>query len=295
MPFSLCRLDALTIEDERALRNVELYADLKAILVADKYRFRVLPASAAGRWDRALLLNLTFWGASDGGDVLAQRSIPADVVAHVAWHHLAAKALGPGRLSPAALFLGEAIASAFDLYLVGRLLGQRGRSSFLDSQVPAMAETAAGAGLGPDEFHALLERVAEDPAAAFEEVRSMLFQAAMALYACDGSTGKNGADAALSLLAKIDKLPYAPLLHRFELSNWVLYARSFGARGANKNKAANATDAALRASRVSLEWLAREWVAPNLPAPPAKREPSKRGAPAKRPASTRKAPKRAAK
>jgi len=269
MPFSLCRLDALTIEDERAFRHVDLYADLKAVLVADRYTFRVLPASAAGRWDRALLLNLTFWGASEGGDVLAQRSIPADVVAHVAWHHLAAKALGPGPLSPAALFLGEAIASAFDLYLVGRLLAQRGRSSFLDSQVPAMAETAAGAGLGPAAFHALLERVAEDPAAAFEEVRSMLFEAAMTLYACDDAV------AALSALAKLDKRPYAPLLHRFELSNWVLYARSFGARGANKNKAANATDAALRASKVSLEWLVREWLAPHVPASTAKPAPTK--------------------
>ena len=70
----------------------------------------------------------------------------ADVVAHAAWHYLAARALAPaaGRsLSVDALFLGEAIASAFDVYLVGRLLGHAPRSTFLETQVPAMAESTA--------------------------------------------------------------------------------------------------------------------------------------------------------
>jgi len=30
--------------------------------------------------DRALFLNLTFWGASEGGDVLVDAHVPADVV-----------------------------------------------------------------------------------------------------------------------------------------------------------------------------------------------------------------------
>ena len=116
----------LTTEDEASFRHVALYGELKEVLRRDKYTFRVLPETASGRWDRALLLNLTFWGASVGGDVLVDDTLPADVVAHAAWHHLAAKALseGPGvPLTADALFLGESIASAFDVYLVGRLLG----------------------------------------------------------------------------------------------------------------------------------------------------------------------------
>ncbi len=262
MPLSSCRLTDLTIEDERALRDVQLYAELKSILVADAYRFRVLPKTLEGRWDRALLLNLTFWGASEGGDVLSQRSIPADVVAHVAWHHLTACALGPGPLSPAGLFLGESIASAFDLYLVGRLLGRRGRSSFLETQVPAMAEAADASGLGPKAFHALLETIASEPAAAFEALRELLFDASMALFKAEG------ADDALAVLGRFDKHPFAPLLHRYELSNWVLYARAYGAK--KKGKAARAIDAELRASAVSLEWLSEHWVAPRLPKAPRK-------------------------
>src|SRR5271154_2225215 len=102
-------LDELEIEDERSFRHVGLYADLKEILRRDKYRVRVLPDALAGRWDRALFLNLTFWGAGEGGDILDRDQIPADVVAHAAWHHLAARAFGGGALSAEALFLGEAI------------------------------------------------------------------------------------------------------------------------------------------------------------------------------------------
>ncbi len=124
--FEKRSVDALTIEDERSFRHVAIYGDLKEILVRAKYPFRILPEALAGRADRALLLNLTFWGADAGGDVLESDTLPADVVAHAAWHHLAAKAL-PAQAAAApsvdALFLGEAIASAFDVYLVGRLLG----------------------------------------------------------------------------------------------------------------------------------------------------------------------------
>src|SRR5580704_13444691 len=115
-------LGQLAIEDERSFRHVALYADLKEILLRDRYVFRALPEPQEGRWDRALLLNLTFWGGA-GGDVLESESISADVVMHAAWHHLAAAALGVrGGVPPSAqaLFLGESIASAFDIYLVGR-------------------------------------------------------------------------------------------------------------------------------------------------------------------------------
>ena len=57
-PFTLCSLSQVTIEDEASFRHVGLYADLKEVLRRANYRFRILPAQLAGRWDRALLLNL---------------------------------------------------------------------------------------------------------------------------------------------------------------------------------------------------------------------------------------------
>lgn len=254
-------LDALSVEDERSFRHVALYADLKDALRRDGYTFRVLPPGPSARWDRALLLNLTFWGASSGGDVLVDETIPADVVAHCAWHHLAARALAPAPgepLSAEALFLGEAIASAFDVYLVGRLLGHAPESSFLETQIPAMSDAAAEAGLSEGGFEALLQGVAADPDRAFEGLRQLLFDATSALLAC------RGADDALVALASFDEHRFAPLLHRYELSNWVLYARAHAAPALGADPRAREVDAALRGADVALDWLSARWLAPAL-------------------------------
>src|SRR5580700_10286544 len=107
-PFEQRTVDELTIGDERSFRHVALYADLKEVLRQARYPFRILPRTPAPRPDRALLLNLTFWAANAGGDVLVDERIEADVVTHAAWHHLAARALAPApgkRPSVAALFL----------------------------------------------------------------------------------------------------------------------------------------------------------------------------------------------
>jgi len=252
-------IEELAIDDERSFRHVALYGDLKDVLVRAKVPFRVLPETLAGRMDRALLLNLTFWGTDAGGDVLDRDVIPADVVAHAAWHHLAAKALPTpreGRPSVDALFLGEAIASAFDVYLVGRLLGHAKTSSFLESQVPAMADAADAAGLGEDDFAALLEGIAEGPERAFSELRELLFDATSSLFGCAG------VDEALARLAAFDRHRFACLLHRYELSNWVLYARAYGDPQADPR--ARAIDATLRTEASPLDWLTMEWITPAL-------------------------------
>ncbi len=255
--FGRLLLDDLIIEDERSFRHVGLYADLKEILRRDRYSFRILPQ--IGSWDRALFLNLTFWGADAGGDVLVEPQVPADVVAHVGWHRLAANALrsSPGaRPSVASLFLGEAIASAFDLYLVGRLLGHSPKSTFLATQVPAMAEAAQGAELGAAGFEGLLGDVARDPAAAFASLRELLSEATAGLFAC------TDAEAALTTLELLASHRFGALLHRYELANWLLYARAYGdpAPCAKTQQ----VDAALREARDPLEWLTEHWVQPAL-------------------------------
>ncbi len=252
-------IDELEIEDERSFRHVGLYADLKEILRRDRYEVRVLPASLAGRWDRALFLNLTFWGAGEGGDILEGEHLPADVVAHAAWHHLAARAFGGGAQSAEALFLGEAIASAFDVYLVGRLLGHAPSSSFLETQVPAMAEAAQAAGLPDEGFEAMLDGIAKDPEQAFEDLRALLVDATRALVACPG------ADEALEALAAFDGHRFGTLLHRYELSNWVLYARAYAGSALGPDARAREVDAALRQRGVvAIEWLTAKWVVPAL-------------------------------
>lgn len=252
-------LDALEIEDERSFRHVALYGDLKEVLRKDGYVFRTLDAETPGSWDRALFLNLTFWGADEGGDVLEGDVIPADVVAHVAWHRLAHRALRTpdgAKPSASALFLGEAIASAFDLYLVGRLLGHAPNASFLATQVPAMAETAQNAGVEDDAFDAMLQTVAEDPEAAFGSLRELLYDVTGALHAC------GDAEAALAVLDRFASHRFGALLHRYELANWVLYARAYGSAAPSPD--ADAIDRALREAPDPLAWLVEHWVRPAL-------------------------------
>ena len=264
--LSRVALRDLVVEDETSFRHVGLYADLSALVERLEVRFRVLPPGRGTGWDRALFLNLTFWGAADGGDVLCSASIPADVLAHVAWHAAAAEALFEKgeRPSAEALFLSEAVASAFDVYLVGRLLGHAPTSSFLESQVPAMADAADASGATPEDFDALLEHIVEDPDRAFEDLRALLFDASRALYRC------KTVDEALAALQRFDDHRYACLLHRHELSNWVLYARAYATNAEDAH--ALRIDAALRNAPVSLDWLDTHWVRPTLagrkPIPP---------------------------
>jgi hypothetical protein len=249
--FRRLPLDELNIEDERAFRHVGLYDELKQALRRDGYRFRV-PEPAPASWDRVLFLNLTFWDPADGGDVLASATIPADVVAHVAWHHLARKALGGG--SADAMLMGESIASAFDLYLVGRLLGNAPDAGFLETQVPAMAEVAEAAGLSEERFEAMLAEIAEDPDRAFEDLRALLFDATTSLLACAS------ADAAALALSRLEAHRFAPLLHHYELSTWILYARAYAGGSLSPDPAVRALDAAMRSAPVALDWLEHAWL-----------------------------------
>ena len=255
MKLTTRTLDDLHIEDEASFRHIGLYDTLKQALRRDGYQFRVADDAS---WDRVLLLNLTFWSASEQGDVLVEPRIDADVVAHVAWHHLTRQALGAAPMSADALFLGESIASAFDLYLIGRLLGNAPDAQMLETQVPAMGEIAAGAGLDDAAFESLLSGVAADPDRAFEDLRELLFDASSALVRCEG------VNAAVAALAKLSGHRFAPLLHHYELSNWVLYARAYASRAEALalvlDPVVQGIDCALRDAPVALDWLERAWL-----------------------------------
>src|SRR5215467_12487590 len=87
-------LDDLTVTDEASFSHVALYSQLKRALRQSGQKFRVPQPGSEISWDRAVFLNLTFWNDQEGGDVLCDASIPADVITHIAWHFLAAKKLG---------------------------------------------------------------------------------------------------------------------------------------------------------------------------------------------------------
>jgi len=271
MSMRTLKLDELTIDDERSFGGVALYQRLKQSLRRSGHRFQIPAAGEQASWDRVLFLNLTYWSAgAEAADVLCDEHIPADVVAHVAWHALAGRELsrGSGGGSSAApptadaLFFSEAIASAFDLYLVGRLLETQPESEFIATQLPPMSECAQEAGLSEEAFAALMTGVAGGPERAFEDLRALLWDAATALFACDGAA------AAQAVLEGLAGRRFAPLLHHYQLSNWILYGRAYAARSAGSgadvdvdvNVDVRALDETLRRAPVSLDWLAEHWI-----------------------------------
>jgi hypothetical protein len=268
--FRVVTLDDLTIDDRASFRGVAVYGRLEELLRRSAHGFRIPEGSRAVSWDRALFLNLTYWTEDEGADVLCDDHIPADVVAHVGWHQVVSRALALRSSSPSgppsatALFLGESIASAFDLYLVGRLLRSAPDCDFVTTQVPLMAECAGEAGLAEAGFSALLEEVVRQPERAFEDLRAMLFDAATTLVACSGVTE---AQAALEGFA--DRR-FATLLHHYQLSNWILYARAYARRSLGTDDVALDVDRALREAPVSLEWLERHFIEPAATTPDAR-------------------------
>ena len=260
MALHTVRVDELEVRDERPLRDMAVYAAIRRVLRADDFQFRVA-TDGENDWARVLFLNLTYWNAGEASDVLVDASIDADVLAHAGWHHAARKAMAPARAGRAAtaaeLFLGESVASAFDLYLVGWLVRSGKRSTFLKTQLPAMAAVAENAGVDRAAFAALIESVAADPARAFEDLRALLFDAAVALMAC------GGVDQAAGALQQLGTRRFISLLHHYELSNWVLYARAYGGTAGGNGLdegVAVATDSALRAAPDSLVWLEKHWL-----------------------------------
>lgn len=257
--FRLAKLDDLTIDDRSAFEGIAIYGRLEAILRRSGAGFRVPEGRQVLSWDRALFLNLTYWNADEGADVLCDDHIPADVVAHVAWHEVVRREVARRRSSPSAppsaaeLFLAESIASAFDLYLVGRLMPRAPECDFVTTQVPLMAECAADAGLPEAGFSALLEEVVADPERAFEDLRALLFDAATALLACAGVAE------AQAVLEGLAGRRFAPLLHHYQLSNWILYGRAY-AQPLVADPVTLEVDSALRQAPVSLDWLERHFL-----------------------------------
>lgn len=249
MPLTPVPLSELSIRGERALSSLALYRSLKRRLLRDGYT--VLVASEGSAFtDRVQLLNLAFW-QNGVGDVLPEATIDADVIAHAAWHHVTAAKVGSR--TRAAMYLGESIASAFDLYLVGHLLRAGKRAAYLDSQVPAMTDAAQAAGHSEGEIAEMLGEVAADPVRAFEDLRALLFDV---LQALDGVASPAEAAAVLEGSAAHR---FHGLLHHFELPTWLLSARAWGAPG--PDEAVIAADRALRAAHDPLAVLAT-WVDP---------------------------------
>lgn len=250
------RLSELEIDDERSFRHVGIYQELRDAFAAMDGAFLVPhEGGPLAHYDAVSLLNLAFWNPDGVAEVLVEPRLTADQVAHNAWHALAHRALGRNARSADGMLLAEAVASAFDLYLVGRLIGHAPSSEFLETQVPAMCDAAMAAGLDEAGFEALLQQSAAEPERSFESLRQLLFDTATKLARA------RDADAAAEILAGAATHPMAPLLYHYELTTWVLYARAY-ATSVEPNPEVRALDEALRVAPDAIAWLEHHWLDP---------------------------------
>jgi hypothetical protein len=117
-----------------------------------------------------------------------------------------------------------------------------------------MSAAADAAGLAESEIEALLQAIHAEPERAFEDMRALLLDVSHALYACASVTD------ALAALERFGSHRFAPLLHHYQLSNWVLYARAFAKPDPEQEALAKDLDATLRSAPSSLDWLGANWV-----------------------------------
>ena len=249
------RLSDLIVPDEAAYEDFPLWAKLKARLVEQEVEMYLAdPASSNRHWADTALINHTVLLPRGATEILHDRNVPADALMHTAWHHAGVEAMGALSSSAEGLLLGESVASAFDAFVVGTLLRTESEHpSALDTQVPAMAEAAAAGGGSPEDFEALLHRMAEDPEGSFEELRELLFDVSMGLLRADG------VDAADEVLSNVHGHVFAPILHHYDLSIWVLYARAFG-KDLKAHASLRKIDVALREESHPLAWLESHWL-----------------------------------
>jgi hypothetical protein len=257
MPLRTVSLDQLTIDDEPAFAKLPLYPRLKEVLRRSGHRFYVPAPGTTASWDRALFLNLTYWSGEEGADVLCDQHLAADVVTHIAWHHLVGeqvtRAAGNAR-SAAAMLFAESIASAFDLHMLGRLWREAPSAEFVTTQVPIISEAAQEAGMTDDDFATLMTDISDDPDRAFEDLRRLLFDAATALLACKDVVE------AQAQLERFAGHRFGRLLHHYQLSNWILYGRAYATPSPAVDEVVRGLDARLRAAPVALAWLAENWL-----------------------------------
>lgn len=257
MPLRTVSLAELTIDDETAFASIPLYPRLKAVLAGAGHRFYLPAPGTPFSWDRALFLNLTFWNGDEGSDVLVDEHLAADVVTHIAWHHVVAQRMaraGGSSRSALAMLFSESIASAFDLHMLGRLWREAPGAEFVTTQVPILSEAAQEAGMTDDDFATLMTELSQDPDRAFEDLRQLLFDAGSALYSCRDVVQ------AQAQLERFAGHRFAALLHHYQLSNWILYARAYAAAAPAVDEVVRGFDATLRQAPVSLTWLAENWL-----------------------------------
>ncbi len=207
----------LVIEDEadyRAAGLGRLLALSCGFLERAGVRFGVMPEGRG----TARLASLLSWQVAERLELLDEACVASDQLVHFALHQMVDRRLGHD--DPYAVLLAETIASASDLYLLGKLAATDREPAFLVDTMESFSawfELYAG---DPDDLERLLASTVADPYAAMRSLcRYLLAATAPLLYPRDERS-------VTDTLTKAARDRAYPLLHHYNTTNWVLSIRA---------------------------------------------------------------------
>lgn len=193
--------------------GVDLLVHSLALLDKRQVKLRVIPQGRG----TARLLNLLQWELQAAIEYVDGDGPLADQVIHAAMHHFSDALFGSD--TPEEMLFGECIASAVDFYLLGKLIQAGIENDFLFDTIESL-ESYYEQYSESTHLVKILQDVAEHPFKTFMNISEKLFDwVAPLLHA------KTPESVEENLLAAQDS-PYWPLIHHYNVGNWVLTLRA---------------------------------------------------------------------
>ena len=162
----------------------------------------------------ARLVNLLQWDVGQQREYLDGDIVAADQVVHFALHQIWDKKIGSAH--PHTMLFAECMASASDLYLLGRLSQAGEETDFLMDTLESFGSYYEMYGT-EEQLEELVTRIVEAPFETMIEAAAYLYHLGCRLLEPSTDMG--------ALLEFQDHLMY-PLAHHYNISNWILTIRN---------------------------------------------------------------------
>ena len=203
-------LSDLAIDEADAFRRAGIDLLDAALPLLKNHRFIVTPGKGLAR-----LADLLNWRAGALCEHIDRRGVSADQVIHFAIHHVLDQNLEENH--PGAVLLAECLASASDLYLLGKLSQAGEETAFLSDTIESMCSYYEMYAAEPDHLEQFFAAFLENPFETMVETACFLFHFGAAFL-------KSEPD--LAVLTRFSENARYPLVHHYNLTNWILTIRA---------------------------------------------------------------------
>jgi hypothetical protein len=203
-------IDGIDILEREIYTKAEIDLLRLSLKMLANHRFAVI---AEGR-GMARLLNLLCWDAASGTEFLDDQEMPADQAIHMAIHQVIERDLGS--TTPEHMLLAETIASASDLYLLGKLAKAGEETAFVTETMESFSFYYETYAAKAEHLETLLQAVLTSPFMAMSQVADFLFETGLLLF-----QPLSNAEALRACTAHA----FYPLIHHYNITNWIMAIR----------------------------------------------------------------------